>query len=66
MIETTVFVIGCVLGVFTVIVIQKLYNWIEGLSRRVKSLRWELEKLSMIKEDWTEFQFWKREQKENK
>jgi len=62
-IETIVFVIGCVLGVFTVIAIQKVYDWIDKLSTRVKSLRREH---AIVHEDielWYEFNDWKRMQK---
>jgi hypothetical protein len=60
MIETIVFVIGCLLGVFTVIVIQKTYDWIDGLASRVERLKFELGHYNRERELWGEFHDWKR------
>ena len=66
MIETIVFVIGCVLGVCTVIAIQKIYDWIEGLQSKVTNLRNELSFFRMQREQWYEFQDWVRMNKKEK
>lgn len=63
MIETIVFVIGGVLGVFTVIAIQKVYEWIDSLVTRVRSLRIEHERVQEDLKLWYEFNDWKRMQK---
>jgi hypothetical protein len=60
------FFIGLVLGVLGYFSIQWIYNWINKLSSRVESLRWEAHRYTMMQEEWAEFQFWKREQKEKK
>lgn len=59
------FFIGVAIGVLGYFLIQLLYNWIEGLRKRVESLRWDLERYSMMQEQWVQFQAWRREQKEN-
>jgi hypothetical protein len=60
------FFIGIVVGVLGYFSIQWIYNWIDKLSKRVESLRWEAHRYTMMQEEWAEFQFWKREQKEKK
>jgi hypothetical protein len=59
------FFIGLLAGIAGYFSIQWIYNWIEGLRKRVESLRWDLERYSMMQEQWVQFQAWRREQKEN-
>jgi hypothetical protein len=59
MIETTIFVIGVIVGVCVVLGIQWVYNWIASMCRQVESVKWDLERLTRQREDWTEFMFWK-------
>lgn len=66
MIEVFLFVLGCVIGVCVVLVIQWVYNWIEKTYNQVQSLKWELDRCYRIKDQWTEFLYWKNEQKEKK
>lgn len=41
-------------------------NWVKEKTAQIESIKWELERYTMERELWTEFQFWKREQKEKK
>lgn len=63
MIETIVFAFGIGLGICTVIVIQKVYDWVDNLASRVERLKWELGHYSQERELWCEFHDWKRMQK---
>lgn len=61
--ELLLFLCGIAVGVVGFYAIQCLYNWIESLRSKVERLRFELGHYQMQRELWTEFQFWKREQK---
>lgn len=61
--ELLFFLCGIVIGVGGLYALQCLYDWINSLRDRVERLRFELGHYSMQRELWTEFQFWKREQK---
>ena len=56
------FFVGIVVGVCVVLGIQWCYNWIADMRRQVESVRWDLERLTRQREDWTEFMFWKNNQ----
>ena len=66
MTETIVFAFGIGLGICTVIAIQKIYDWISGLERKVTNLKHELSFYTMQRELWHEFQDWVRMNKKGK
>lgn len=53
------FFVGIVVGVCAVLAIQAVYDWIADMRRQAESVRWDLERLTRQREDWTEFMFWK-------
>lgn len=63
-------VIGLILGssltFFAFLGSYFFLNWVKEKTSQIASIKWELQRYSMELELWHEFQFWKREQKENK
>lgn len=55
--------IGAGLGVAGLLSVQWLYNWIAQMHKEVERVKWELDHYRRMGEDWTEFLFWKNEQK---
>jgi hypothetical protein len=41
-------------------------NWVKEKKAQIREIKFELERYSMMRDDWNEFQYWKREQKEKK
>lgn len=63
MLETIISVVSFILGVLIVFAVQKLYEWIVDLSKRVERLKWELGHYTTEQKLWNEFHEWKRTQK---
>lgn len=67
MIETiAVFLGGVVFGALVVVAIKEVWDWIDGLTTRVNTLRNELSFYRMQREQWYEFQDWVRMNKKEK
>jgi hypothetical protein len=63
MIDIGLIVLGAVLGVVGVLAVQWLYSWIADMRKQVASVKWDLERYQLQREDWVEFTYWKNEQK---
>ena len=56
-------IIGAGLGIAGLLSIQWLYSWIAQMRKEVDRVKWELDHYRRMSNDWTEFNFWKNEQK---
>jgi hypothetical protein len=64
--DVLIFGCGLVVGAGGLYALFALHRWVDSLSSKINILKWELERYTMERELWAEFQFWKREQKEKK
>lgn len=60
MIDILIFVCGVVTGAGGLYALLSLYDWIHKLQRKVTDLKNELSFFAMQREQWYEFQDWKR------
>ena len=64
------FIVGFVTGLlitFCSLVFGYMFTrWVQDKAKQISSIKFELERYSMMRDDWNEFQYWKREQKEKK
>lgn len=58
--DILIFGLGIIIGAGGLYALFALYRWIDSLSRRVESLKWELSRYSIEREMWHEFHDWKR------
>ena len=62
--ELLFFLWGCLLGVLGTLGVFYLYNWIQKMRDRVSHVKGELQRLLDIREEWYEFQEWRRKNKQ--
>lgn len=55
---------GCLLGIAGTLGVFYLYDWINKMKDQVAHTRGELQRLFDLREEWHEFQDWRRKNKQ--